>query len=415
LKGRRVVVTGLGLVSPLGNDVASSWAALLAGKSGAGPITGFDASEYPVKFCAEVKDFDPETLPTKDKRKFDLFILYAAVAAAEALADGGFDETVPADLAPKFGVAIGSGIGGLQGIEKNYDTIKNRGPARVAPSFIPCSIINMAPGYVAIRHGLKGPNYSAVSACTTGVHNIGLAARQIAYGEADCMLAGGTEKGSTPLGMSGFAAARALSRRNDDPEHASRPWDLDRDGFVLGDGAGVLLLEEYEHAKARGAKIYAELKGFGMSDDAHHITSPDPDGAGFVAAMQNALNDADLSPSDIDYVNAHGTSTPTADYLEAAAIEQVFAGHTDNLLVSSTKSMTGHLLGAAGALEAIVSVLVLRDGVVPPTINLENQEPDCKLDFVPNTKREAEVNAVISNSFGFGGTNACVAFTKVDD
>lgn len=413
MKGRRVVVTGLGMVTPVGNDVPSSWAALSAGKSGVAPITTFDVTDYPVRFCAAVKDFDPvDILSSKEQRKFDLFIQYAVAASHEALRDAGF-ESVDSNLSNRFGVAIGSGIGGLQGIEKNFTALLQKGPRKVAPSFIPGSIINMAPGLVAIRYGLKGPNYSVVSACTTGVHNVGLAARAIAYGEADCMLAGGTEKASTPLGISGFASARALSRRNDEPEKASRPWDKDRDGFVLGDGAGVLLLEEYEHAKARGAEIYAELKGFGMSDDAHHITLPSADASGFVAAMNNAVQDAELDPATVGYVNAHGTSTPAADYLEAGAISEVFANNLDTLLVSSTKSMTGHLLGAAGAVEAIVAVLALHNQYVPPTINLDNPEPDCPLDFVPNQGRDAKLEAVLSNSFGFGGTNASVLFGKV--
>lgn len=416
MKGRRVVVTGLGMVTPVGNNVPDTWQALLAGKSGVEPIKAFDASDYPVHFCAEVKDFNPEPLlSSKDQRKFDYFVQYACVAANEALKDAGIESPVDSAIAHRYGVAIGSGIGGLAGIQSNYEALLKGGPRRVAPSFIPGSIINMAPGLTAIQHGLKGLNISVVSACTTGVHNIGLAARAIAYGDADVVLAGGTEKASTELGIAGFSAARALSRRNDDPKRASRPWDRDRDGFVLGDGAGVLVLESYESAKARGASIYAEVLGFGMSDDANHITAPDPEGKGFVMAMQAALDDAGIAANEVHYINAHGTSTPAADHLEAAAIKEVFGAHVKDVLVSSTKSMIGHLLGAAGAVESIISILAIKDQKAPPTINLENPADGCDLDFVPHTAREAKIDTVLSNSFGFGGTNACAIFRALSD
>jgi len=412
LAKRRVVVTGLGIVSPVGNDLKSSWDSILAGRSGASLITEFDTSEFAVKFACTVKDFDAsEYIPKKDLKKMDTFIHYGVAAAAQAITDSGLEITE--ENAERIGVAVGSGIGGLPLIEKNKDALTKGGPRKISPFLIPGTIINMISGNISIMYGIKGPNIAPVTACTTGTHSIGLAARMIAYGDADAMLAGGAEKASSPLGMGGFAAARALSRNNDNPEAASRPWDKDRDGFVLGDGAGVMMLEEYEHAKARGAKIYAEMAGFGMSGDAYHMTSPSVGGEGAARCMVNAMKDAGVNPEQIEFVNAHGTSTPAGDIAETQALKAAFGDHAKSLAVTSTKSMTGHLLGAAGGIEAVFSVMSLHDQVASPTINLDNQDPDCDLDYVPNTARDMKMEYALSNSFGFGGTNGSVLFKKI--
>lgn len=411
MNGRRVVVTGLGMLSPLGNDVNTTWQAILAGKSGVGSITRFDSTEMPTKIAAEVKGFDPAlAVDSKEARRLDTFVLYAAEAARQAIVDSGL--VIDEALAPRAGCLIGSGIGGLLHIEKNRDAFNEGGARKISPFFIIGSIVNMAPGIVSIKHNLQGPILSIVTACTTGAHSIGDAARMIAYGDADVMVAGGTEMATTELGVGGFNVIKALSTRNDAPEKASRPWDRDRDGFVLGEGAGVMVLEELEHAKKRGAKIYAELAGFGMSGDAYHMTAPREDGKGFVHVMENALRDAKLNLNQVDYINAHGTSTPVGDPLEVLAVKKLFGNHAKQLMMSSTKSMTGHLLGAAGAVEAIFSVLALRDQVAPPTINLDNPDEGCDLDFVPHTARKTKLNVVLSNSFGFGGTNGALVFKK---
>ena len=413
MSGRRVVVTGLGMVSPLGLDVASSWSGILAGKSGAATIETFDVSDYSVQFAASVKGFDPTVcMDAKEARRVDVFVQYGMVAACQAMEDAGLTE-VPEAEADRYGVAIGSGIGGIMTIEKTHETLLKSGPRRVSPFFVPGSVINMIAGNVSIRFGLRGPNLAIVTACTTGTHNIGMAGRLIRDGDADVMVAGGAEMATSPVPLAAFSSMKALSARNDDPTAASRPWDRDRDGFVLGDGAGVLVLEEYEHAKARGATIYAELAGFGMSGDGYHITSPPEDGAGAVASMKNALRSAGMDPSEVGYINAHGTSTPQGDIAETRAIKTVF-GDKPKLAVSSTKSMIGHLLGAAGSVEAIFSVLAIRDGVLPPTINLDNPDEACDLDYVPGTAREVPVKATLSNSFGFGGTNGTLIFRAVD-
>lgn len=409
---RRVVVTGLGCISPLGNSVSTTWEGILAGKSGVNMIENFDTEKFTTKFAAQVKGFDPaDYMNPKDTKKMDGFIQYGFAAAVEAIKDSGIEVTE--QNASRIGIAIGSGIGGLDTIEKNHSAMLKAGPRRISPFFVPAAIINMISGNLSIEYGFKGPNIAITTACTTGTHNIGYAARTIAYGDADAMIAGGAEMASGQLGMGGFGAARALSTRNDDPTRASRPWDKDRDGFVLGDGAGVLVLEEYEHAKARGATIYAELTGFGMSGDAYHMTSPPEDGAGAAASMQNAINDAGLNPVDVNYINAHGTSTPAGDIAESKAAKKVYGADADKIVVSSTKSMIGHLLGAAGAVEAIFSILAIRDQVAPPTINLENPDPEADLDYVPNTAREMVINHALSNSFGFGGTNGSLVFSKV--
>ncbi len=411
---RRVVVSGLGMVSPLGNDVASSWAAALAARSGIGLIEHMDLSAYSTRFGGSVRGFDVEQYMTaKEARKLDLFIQYGMAAGFQAMRDAGLEITDA--NRERIGVAMGSGIGGLTNIENNCKSLQEQGPRRISPFFVPGSIINMISGFLSIHLGLQGPNYAVATACTTGTHCIGMAARNIAYGEADVMIAGGAEMATCGLGMGGFAAARALSTRNDDPVRASRPWDKDRDGFVLSDGAGALVLEELEHARARGATIYAELVGFGMSGDAYHMTSPPEDGAGAARCMRNALRDAGLQPEDVQYINAHGTSTAAGDLAEAAAIKAVFAEHAYRLAVSSTKSMTGHLLGAAGAVEAIFSVLALRDQIAPPTINLEQPDEGCDLDFVPHQARHMSIDAVLSNSFGFGGTNGSLLFRRLRD
>ncbi len=401
---RRVVVTGLGCITPLGHNVSDTWESILSCKSGASAIDFLDVSELPVKFSCSVRDFDADQfISPKDQKKMDTFVQYGIVAGIEAIADSGIEITE--DNAPRIGAAIGSGIGGLPYIEKVHKMYLKGGARRVTPFFVPASIINMIAGHLSIKYGFRGPNISIVTACTTGTHNIGDASRLIQHGDADVMIAGGAEMATCDLGISGFAAARALSTRNDDPQTASRPWDIERDGFVLGDGAGIVVLEEYEHAKKRGAKIYAELAGYGMSGDAYHMTLPRSDGSGAQQCMTNAIKDSGLSPEDIDYVNAHGTSTQAGDIGEVRAIKSTFGQHAYKLAVSSTKSMTGHLLGAAGGVETIFSILALRDQLAPPTINLFNQDPECDLDFVPNTPREMKLNTVISNSFGFGGTN----------
>ncbi len=405
LIGRRVVITGLGIVSPVGNTVRDAWESILAGRNGIGPITHFDVSEFAVRFGGSIKDFDPGPyLSAKGARKCDPFIHYGIAAARQAIEDAGL--TVTEENAARIGVAIGSGIGGLSWIERGHTACLEGGPRRISPFLIPGSIINMVSGNLSILLGLKGPNLSVVSACTTGTHNIGVAARMIAYGDADAMLAGGTEMATTPIGLGGFAAARALSTRNDDPATASRPWDRDRDGFVLSDGAGVLMLEEYEFAKRRGARIYAEVAGYGMSGDAYHMTQPSEDGEGACRCMRNALRDADLDAGAVDYINAHGTSTPAGDKAECVALKAAFGGHVRRLAVSSTKSMTGHTLGAAGGIEAVFTTLAIRDQVAPPTINLFTPDPECDLDFVPGAARGMKIEVALSNSFGFGGTNA---------
>jgi len=409
---RRVVVTGLGVLSPVGNDYASTWQNIVNGQSGIGPITVFDASEYTTHFAGEVKDFNVEDyIAKKETKKMDKFIQFGIAAGKQALADSGL--AITEKNAARVGVAIGSGIGGLSLIEENHTKLVNSGPKRISPFFVPATITNMISGFLSIMEGLKGPNLNIVTACTTGVHNIGVAARIIAYGDADAMLAGGAEASICPLGLGGFAAARALSTRNDAPEIASRPWDKDRDGFVMGEGAGVVMLEEYESAKARGAKIYAELVGFGMSGDAYHMTSPPENGEGAAAAMQNALNDASINARQVGYINAHGTSTPAGDIAEVAAVKSIFQGYAKKVPVSSTKSMTGHLLGAAGAVEAIFTILALRDQVAPPTINLDNPGEGCDLDFVPHETRSVNMEYALCNSFGFGGTNGSLLFKKV--
>lgn len=409
---RRVVVTGLGTVSPVGLDVKTSWENILAGKSGIGPIEHFDVTDYTVRFGGTVKDFAPgDIISTKDAKKMDMFIQYGLVAATEAMIDSGLEVTD--ENAERIGVAIGSGIGGIGVIEKNHQTIMEKGPRRVSPFLIPASIINMISGHVSIRYGLKGPNIALVTACATATHSIGDAARIIEYGDADVMLAGGAESASTPSSMAGFAAARALSTRNDDPTTASRPWDKDRDGFVLSDGAGVVVLEEYEHAKKRGANIYAEVIGYGMSGDAYHMTSPSEGGDGAKRCMQYAMRNAGINSDAINYINAHGTSTPAGDKAEVYAVKGAFGDHANNIAMSSTKSMTGHLLGAAGGIEAIYTALAIRDQIAPPTINIFNQDPECDLDFVPDTAREMKIDVALSNSFGFGGTNGTLVFRKI--
>jgi len=408
---RRVVVTGMGMLSPLGNDVPSSWQGILAGRSGIGLLEHMDLSAYSTRFGGSIKGFEVEQyLPAKEARKLDLFIQYGLAASFQAVRDSGLEITDA--NRERIGVAMGSGIGGLTNIENSCKVLIEQGPRRISPFFVPGSIINMVSGFLSIHLGLQGPNYAIATACTTGTHCIGMAARNIAYGEADVMVAGGSEMAASGLGIGGFAAARALSTRNDDPAAASRPWDRQRDGFVLSDGAGALVLEELEHAKARGAHIYAELIGFGMSADAFHMTSPPDDGAGAARCIRNALNDARLNAVEVQYINAHGTSTPAGDKAEAAAIRSVFGDHAYKLSVSSTKSMVGHLLGAAGAVEAIFSVLAIRDQVAPPTINLDEPDEGCDLDFVPHQAKPMPIDVAISNSFGFGGTNGSLVFRR---
>jgi len=407
------VITGLGMLSPLGNTVADSWQGILAGRSGIGLIEHMDLSAYATRFGGSVKGFDVEQyLSAKEARKLDLFIQYGLAASFQAVRDAGLEVTDA--NRERIGVAMGSGIGGLTNIENNCRSLIEQGPRRISPFFVPGSIINMVSGFLSIHLGIQGPNYAIATACTTGTHCIGMAARNIAYGEADVMIAGGSEMAACGLGLGGFGAARALSTRNDEPTRASRPWDKGRDGFVLSDGAGALVLEELEHARARGATIYAELVGFGMSGDAFHMTSPPDDGAGAARCMRNALRDAGLNADQVQYINAHGTSTPAGDLAEAAAVKSVFGDHAYRVAVSSTKSMTGHLLGAAGAVEAIFSVLAIRDQVAPPTINLEEPDEGCDLDFVPHQARSMPIDVVLSNSFGFGGTNGSLVFRRFE-
>ena len=408
---RRVVITGMGMLSPLGNDVPSSWQGILAGRSGIGLIEHMDLSAYSTRFGGSIKNFDVEQyLPAKEARKLDLFIQYGLAASFQAVRDSGLEITDA--NRERIGVAMGSGIGGLTNIENSCKALIEQGPRRISPFFVPGAIINIVSGILSIHLGLQGPNYAIATACTTGTHCIGMAARNIAYGEADVMVAGGSEMAASGLGIGGFAAARALSTRNEDPTAASRPWDKGRDGFVLSDGAGALVLEELEHAKARGARIYAELIGFGMSADAFHMTSPPDDGAGAARCIRNAILDAKIDASQVGYINAHGTSTPAGDKAEAAAIKTVFGDHAYELSVSSTKSMVGHLLGAAGAVEAIFSVLAIRDQVAPPTINLDEPDEGCDLDFVPHEAKPRAIDVAISNSFGFGGTNGSLVFRR---
>ena len=411
-KNRRVVVTGLGCVSPIGNSIAEAWSAAVEGKSGIANITKFDAQPFSVHFAGEVKGFNIEDyIPGKEARHMDTFIHFGMAAGIQAVQDSGL--VVTEENADRIGVIIGSGIGGLPMIEEQKEDYDKRGPRRISPFFVPASIINMISGNLSIKYGMRGPNLSIVTACTTGLHSIGAAARLIEYGDADVMVAGGAESTISPLGMGGFASARALSTRNDDPATASRPWDKDRDGFVQGEGAGVMVLEEYEHAKARGAKIYAEVHGFGMTADAYHMTSPLEDGSGGSKAVIAALKNSGLNPDQVQYVNAHGTSTPLGDLAEVVGIKRTFGDHAKQLVVSSTKSMTGHLLGGAGGLEAVFTVLAIHNQVIPPTINIFNQDPACDLDFCANVARDAKIQYAVKNSFGFGGTNGSLVFGKI--
>ena len=413
MSDRRVVVTGLGLVAPVGLDVASGWESILAGKSGIQPITHFEIEPFSVHFGGPIYGFDVEQyMSKKEAKKMDAFIHYGIAAGIQAIRDSGIE--ISDANAKRIGVAIGSGIGGVTGIENGYGAYLKGGPRRISPFFVPANIINMVAGNLSIMYGLKGPNISIVSACSTGAHNIGDAMRMIQYGTVDIMVAGGAEMATSPTGLGGFAAARALSTRNDDPQGASRPWDKDRDGFVLSDGAGVLVIEELEHAKARGAVIYAELAGSAMNSDAYHMTSPSPGGEGAADCMRLALEDAGLNMDQVDYINAHGTSTPAGDVAETMAVKRAFGDHAYKLAVSSTKSMTGHMLGAAGGAEALFTVLALRDQVMPPTINLDNPDEECDLDYVPHTARESKIDVAISNSFGFGGTNGSLVFRRFD-
>ncbi|MFC3717228.1 beta-ketoacyl-ACP synthase II [Luteimonas soli] len=408
---RRVVITGLGILSPVGNGLAASWDGIVNGRSGIGPITHFDASAFATRISGEVKGFDPtQWIAPKDVKKMDPFVHYGVAASMMAIQDAGLD--IAADP-ENIGVAIGAGIGGLKGIEETTIKYNEGGPRKVSPFYVPSTIINMIAGQVSIMTGAKGPNIAAVTACTTATHNIGLAMRMIQYGEADAMIAGGAEYATTPTSVGGFCAMKALSTRNDDPERASRPWDEGRDGFVMGDGAGILVIEEYERAKARGARIYAELAGFGMSGDAFHMTAPSENGEGGARCMRKAISDAGIDPSEIGYINAHGTSTPAGDLAETMGIKSVLGDHAYKTMVSSTKSMTGHLLGAAGGVEAVFSAMALHTGVIPPTINLDNPSEGCDLDYVPHTAREKQVDVAMSNSFGFGGTNGSLVFRRV--
>jgi 3-oxoacyl-[acyl-carrier-protein] synthase II len=409
---RRVVITGLGCVAPVGNTVSTAWDALIAGQSGIATITKFDASPFSTHFAGEVKGFNVEDyMPGKEARHMDTFIHYGMAAGIQAMQDSGLEVTEA--NAERIGVIVGSGIGGLPMIEETHAELTNRGPRRISPFFVPASIINMISGHLSIKYGLKGPNLAIVTACTTGLHCIGAAGRLIEYGDADIMIAGGAESTISPLGLGGFASARALSSRNDDPATASRPWDKDRDGFVLGEGAGVMVLEEYEHAKARGAKIYAELLGFGMSADAHHMTAPLEDGDGARRCMVSAMKNAGINTDQVDYVNAHGTSTPLGDVAETVAIKRALGDHAKNIVVNSTKSMTGHLLGGAGGLEAVFTALAVHKQLSPPTINIFNQDPACDLDYCANAAREMKINVAVKNSFGFGGTNGTLIFGKL--
>ncbi len=414
MSGRRVVITGLGMVAPVGHTVKEAWDNILAGKSGIQPITHFDIEPFSVHFGGPIYGFDiTQYISKKEARKMDAFIHYGLAAGCQAIEDSGFEITE--ENAGRIGVAIGAGIGGITGIENNYHLYLEKGPRKISPFFVPANIINMVAGNLSIKYGLKGPNYSIVSACSTGTHNIGEAVRLIRHGYVDIMVAGGAEMATSPVGLGGFAAARALSTRNDDPQGASRPWDRDRDGFVLSDGAGVMVLEEYEMAKARGAQIYAEVVGVGMNSDAYHMTAPSEDGRGARDCMRLALADGGVNLDEVDYINAHGTSTPAGDVAETKGIKATFGDHAYKLAVSSTKSMTGHMLGAAGGAEAVFTALAIRDQVAPPTINLENPDPECDLDYVPNTAREMEIDVAISNSFGFGGTNGTLAMRRLKD
>ena len=409
---RRVVVSGLGVITPLGNNVIDTWSNILAGKSGIGRITHFDTTDFPVQIGGSIRDFNVEDyIPKKDVKKMDPFIHYGMAAGIQAFEDSGL--VVNEENAHRIGVAIGSGIGGLPGIEKGTLILQEGGPRKISPFYVPSNIINMISGNLSIRIGAKGPNFAIVTACTTGTHNIGDAARLIEYGDADVMVAGGAEMATSPTGLAGFANARALSTRNDEPERASRPWDRDRDGFVLSDGAGVMVLEELEHAKQRGAHIYGELIGYGMSGDAYHMTAPSEDGSGATHSMLNALRNAHIDKSTIDYINAHGTSTPAGDVVENNAVKCVFGDDAKKVAISSTKSMTGHLLGAAGGIEAVFCLLAIRDQVAPPTINLDNPDPACDLDYVPHYARQMKIDIALSNSFGFGGTNGTLIFSKL--
>ncbi len=409
---RRVVVTGMGMVSPLGNDLASSWDGIINGRSGIGPVEGFDASTYPTRIAGEIRNFDvTQWVPPKDAKKMDHFIHYGVAASVMAMADAGLEVTEA--NAERIGTILGSGIGGIWGIEETAIKLHEGGVRKISPFYVPSTIINMLPGQVSLLTGIKGPNFSAVSACATANHSIGMAMRLIQYGDADVMVAGGAERGSSPTSMGGFCAMKAMSTRNDDPHAASRPWDAGRDGFVLGDGAGVLVLEEYEHAKARGARIYCELAGFGASADAYHMTAPSENGDGPARCMAAAFKDAGINANDVGYLNAHGTSTPLGDLAETLAIKRALGDHAYKTMISSTKSMTGHLLGAAGGVEAIFSVKALQTGIIPPTINLENPGEGCDLDYVPNTARQAKVDVVVSNGFGFGGTNGTLVFRRM--
>jgi len=408
---RRVVVTGLGIVSPLGNDLATSWDGIVNGRSGIGPITHFDVSAFPTRIGGEVKGFDPAAwIAPKDIKKMDPFVHYGVAAALMAIADSGI--AIEGEAAERIGVAIGAGIGGLHGIEETTLKYAAGGPRKISPFYVPSTIINMIAGQVSIMTGAKGPNIAAVTACTTATHNIGLAMRMIQYGEADAMVAGGAEYATTPTSLGGFCAMKALSTRNDDPTRASRPWDRDRDGFVMGDGAGILVLEEYERARARGARIYCELAGFGMSGDAYHMTAPSENGDGAARCMINAIRDAGIDAAQVGYINAHGTSTPAGDLAETMAMKHAMGEAAKSVMVSSTKSMTGHLLGAAGGVEAVFSAMALHTGIIPPTINLEHPSEGCDLDYVPHTAREKRVDIVMSNSFGFGGTNGTLVFKR---
>lgn len=409
---RRVVVTGLGIVSPLGNDLASNWDAILHGRSGIAPVTNFDASAFATRIAGEVKNFDPSAwISAKDLKKMDPFIHYGVAATMMAIQDSGL--TIDESNVERIGAIVGSGIGGILGIEEQTIRYHEGGPRKVSPFYVPSTIINMLPGQITLMTGIKGPNFSAVSACASSNHSIGMAMRMIQYGDADAMIAGGAERGSTPTAMAGFCSMKAMSTRNDEPTLASRPWEKGRDGFVLGDGAGILMLEEYEAAKARGAKIYCELIGFGASSDAFHMTAPSENGEGPARCMAAALKDARVNADEVGYLNAHGTSTPLGDLAETLSIKTAFGDHARKLLVSSTKSMTGHLLGAAGGVEAVYSVMALKHGIAPPTINLEEPSEGCDLDYVPNVPREAKIDVAVSNGFGFGGTNASLVFRRV--
>jgi 3-oxoacyl-[acyl-carrier-protein] synthase II len=409
---RRVVVTGMGMVSPLGNDLATSWDGIKQGRSGIGPVTTFDSSTFPTRIAGEVRDLDvTKFVNPKDAKKMDAFIHYGIAASLMAMDDSGLEITEA--NAERVGAIIGSGIGGILGIEQQTEKYLDGGVRKVSPFYIPSTIINMLPGHLSIMKGLKGPGFSAVSACATANHSIGMAMRMIQYGDADAMIVGGAERGSSPTSMGGFCSMKAMSTRNDDPTRASRPWDKDRDGFVMGDGAGILVIEEYEHAKARGARIYCELAGFGASSDAWHMTAPSEDGSGPARCMVSAMKDAGINPEQVEYLNAHGTSTPLGDVAETLAMKRAMGDHAYKMMVSSTKSMTGHLLGAAGGIEAIFSVMAIHDGVIPPTINLDNPGEGCDLDYVPNVAREKKIDVAVSNGFGFGGTNGTLVFRRI--